>query len=128
VKEDIDSLLAKGHELASQTFDHSSCRAVSLSVFQDDVRNGREGVEEIAGHGSANFAYPYGHVTLWAKRKLGPELTSSRGIFPGLNGPEIDLSLLRANRLYGDVDECGQDVTVIGRSVLGLKVKQGTPK
>ena len=120
MKEDIDSLLAKGHELASQTFDHSSCRAVSLS--------GREGVEEIAGHGSANFAYPYGHVTLWAKRKLGPELTSSRGIFPGLNGPEIDLSLLRANRLYGDVDECGQDVTVIGRSVLGLKVKQGTPK
>ena len=29
---------------------------------------------------------------------------SCRGIYGGVNGPDLDLNLLRANSLYGDVD------------------------
>ena len=100
--EDLQALLDKGHELGTQTFRHSSCRAVPFAAFERDVLEGMEAVERITGHNSTNFAYPYGDVTLRSKRLLGPALTSSRSVIPGLNGPMVDLNLLRANRLYGD--------------------------
>lgn len=102
--EDLHSLLRKGHELASHTYSHISCRSVSSGIFLEDVRKGKKAIEEETGMQSSNFAYPFGHVTLQTKRIVGFELASARGIVPGFNGPEIDLNLLRANRLYGDVD------------------------
>jgi peptidoglycan/xylan/chitin deacetylase (PgdA/CDA1 family) len=102
--EDIDSLLECGHELGSHTFSHISSRSVSYAVFREDVNKGAIAIEKASGLSSPNFAYPFGAVTLQAKRKLGRELSSARGIVPGFNGPEIDLNLLRANGLYGDVD------------------------
>jgi peptidoglycan/xylan/chitin deacetylase (PgdA/CDA1 family) len=105
VEDDLDSLVARGHELGTQTFHHSSCRSVPLAAFLDDVQQGMKAMEKIKGHNAANFAYPYGHVTLGSKKVLGPVLTSSRSIFSGVNGPEIDLNLLRANKLYGDVEQ-----------------------
>ncbi len=104
VENDLHSLVEKGHELGTQTFRHSSGRSVSLADLQDDVQKGMQAVEDLAGHSSANFAYPYGHITLRAKKTLGPRLTSSRSVVPGLNGPEVDLNLLRANRLYGGME------------------------
>jgi peptidoglycan/xylan/chitin deacetylase (PgdA/CDA1 family) len=101
--EDIDSLLEKGHELASHTFSHISARAVSCAAFCADVKKGNKAVEEVSGVDSTNFAYPFGHVTLQTKRALAG-LTSARSIVPGFNGPEIDLNLLRANSLYGNLD------------------------
>jgi peptidoglycan/xylan/chitin deacetylase (PgdA/CDA1 family) len=101
---DLQSLLEQGHEIASHTFQHSSCRSVSLSAFQADVQKGMQAVERLTGCSSRNFAYPYGDVTLAAKKALAPSLASARSILPGFNGPEIDLNLLRANRLYGDID------------------------
>src|ERR1017187_7255758 len=107
--EDIHSLLQEGHELASHTFSHISCRSVSGSIYQDDVDRGRKGIADVAGVAdSGNFAYPFGDVTLKIKRTLGPRMCSSRSIIPGLNGPDVDLNLLRANRLYGDLDQFGE--------------------
>jgi peptidoglycan/xylan/chitin deacetylase (PgdA/CDA1 family) len=103
-REDIDSLLEDGHELASHTFHHISCHSVSCAAFREDVKKGREAVEEVTGYDSPNFAYPFGDVTLRIKRTLGFDLGSARSIFPGLNGPVIDLNLLRANSLYGDLE------------------------
>jgi len=117
VEDDLRPLLEKGHELGTQTFHHSSCRSVPLSSFRDDVQKGMKAVEELAGHNSTNFAYPYGHVTLRSKKALGPVLTSSRSIIPGLNGPDVDLNLLRANRLYGDADTSQQAQDLISENV-----------
>jgi peptidoglycan/xylan/chitin deacetylase (PgdA/CDA1 family) len=102
--QDVEALLEKGHELASHTFHHISCRAVSYATFADDVEDGRKAITEAAGVDSGNFAYPFGDVTFEGKRSLGPGLTSARGIFGGLNGAEIDLNLLRANSLYGGLE------------------------
>ncbi len=102
-REDLDALLDDDHELASHTFSHVSCRSVSGSAFVREVEKGRRAIEELTGHvDSGNFAFPFGDVTLNAKRALGRGVASSRGIRHGLNGPEIDLNLLRANSLYGN--------------------------
>jgi peptidoglycan/xylan/chitin deacetylase (PgdA/CDA1 family) len=100
--EDLDCLLADGHELASHTYGHVSCYSVSRSTFIREVAKGRKAIEEITGQvDSGNFAFPFGEVTLNAKRDLGRGVASCRGIWQGFNGPEVDLNLLRANSLYG---------------------------
>lgn len=103
-QEDLGSVLDRGHELASHTFSHLSARRAGYDVFEHDVEIGEQAIQERMGvPGSGNFAYPYGDVTLGAKKKLGPKLMSCRGTCGGLNGPDVDLNLLRANSLYGDL-------------------------
>jgi len=103
-EEDIYELHEKGHEIASQTFHHSSCRSVSISAFQADVRKGMKAIELLTGDEVMNFAYPYGHATFRSKKRLEPFLVSARSVIPGFNGPEVDLNLLLANSLYGGLD------------------------
>jgi peptidoglycan/xylan/chitin deacetylase (PgdA/CDA1 family) len=102
---DLCSLVDRGHELASHTFSHASARNVGFHVFRRDVEKGEIAIQESIGtRSSRNFAYPYGDVTLRAKRELGLQMRSCRGTCGGFNGPLVDLNLLRANSLYGDVD------------------------
>lgn len=103
--QDLESLLSDGHEVGCHTFSHISCRRVPFEAFENDVRRGCEAVCEITGKEKVNFAYPFGHVTITAKRRLGFQMGSSRGIYGGLNARTADLNLLRANSLYGDVDQ-----------------------
>jgi peptidoglycan/xylan/chitin deacetylase (PgdA/CDA1 family) len=101
---DLEAVVEAGHELASHTYHHISSRAVSGAGFYQDVEKGRKAIEEVVGAESGNFAYPFGDVTLAAKKTVGPAMGSCRSIFPGLNGPEADLNLLRANSLYGGLE------------------------
>ncbi len=117
IAEDLDALVARGHELGTQTFHHSSGRALPLPKFVDDVQQGIRAMEKIKGNNAANFAYPYGHASFGSKRTLGPVLTSSRSIFPGVNGPEIDLNLLLANRLYGGLEQARAVEDLIAENV-----------
>jgi peptidoglycan/xylan/chitin deacetylase (PgdA/CDA1 family) len=114
--DDLDSLLDRGHELASHTYSHLSARSASYAAFCQDAEKGRQAVERMTGTDASNFAYPFGHVTLRAKPALGLTFASVRGIFPGLNGPEADLNLLRANSLYGDLDGAGRVETLIAEN------------
>ena len=102
--EDIQSLLLQGHELGGHTFAHSSCRRVSSKQFEQDVLAGCDAIHRATACEARHFAYPYGHVTLGLKKSLGQQMQSCRGTQGGINGPVIDLNLLRANSLYGDID------------------------
>jgi peptidoglycan/xylan/chitin deacetylase (PgdA/CDA1 family) len=105
-EEDLFSLLDRGHELASHTFSHLSARRTSCDAFVRDAEKGEDAIREKMGiSGSSNFAYPYGDVTPRVKRRLGARLTSCRGTTGGLNGPDVDLNLLSANSLYGDLEQ-----------------------
>jgi len=115
--DDLRALLDKGHELGSHTFHHSSARSVSCSDFQADVESGSKAVELLTGQDSTNFAYPFGCVTLGVKKTIGEFVSSARGIVPGINGPDVDLNLLRANRIYGDIDAARQIKELILRNV-----------
>jgi peptidoglycan/xylan/chitin deacetylase (PgdA/CDA1 family) len=124
--EDLRSLLEKGHELGTQTCHHVSSRELSSQAFRRDVEQGIFEVERIAGHPARNFSYPYGHVTLGTKKHLESVVSSARSIFPGINGPgingpaigpQIDLNLLLANRLYGDMPGAPQIQQLIRQNV-----------
>jgi peptidoglycan/xylan/chitin deacetylase (PgdA/CDA1 family) len=104
-QEDIDSLLADGHELGCHTFSHVSCRTVSLRSFESDVLKGRQAIRTLTGYDAENFAYPRGHVTIRSKKRIGALMSSCRGIYGGINNLAADLNLLRANSLYGDIDQ-----------------------
>jgi peptidoglycan/xylan/chitin deacetylase (PgdA/CDA1 family) len=107
--EDLVSVVERGHELASHTFGHLSARQVSYQAFHRDVDKGEQAIqEEMLLSTSGNFAYPYGEVTLGVKKKLGSHFMSCRGTYGGVNGPDVDLNLLRANSLYGDLDHGGE--------------------
>lgn len=102
-QDDLISLVQDGHEVASHTLRHISSRSTSSAAFQDDVERGRTALVNAVGISAANFAYPFGHVTFGTKKAVGAKMSSCRGTFPGINGPQVDLNLLRANSLYGDV-------------------------
>ena len=104
VQRDLDRLLDNGHELGCHTYSHISCRNVPFRFFEADVEKDRVAIHQLTGYDAGNFAYPYGHVSLWCKRRIGGQVESARGIFGGINGPIADLNLLRANSLYGHVE------------------------
>lgn len=115
---DLHSLVERGHEIASHTFAHVSSQKVSLTAFCDEVQRGMKAVEQIATQCSRNFAYPYGEITLGAKKMLAPYVSSARSIIPGANGPLIDLNLLHANSIYGDGDTCSRISNLIAQNVM----------
>jgi peptidoglycan/xylan/chitin deacetylase (PgdA/CDA1 family) len=105
-RDDLVHAVSRGHELAVHGFQHLSARRTPVEAFvRDVVRCETEMRQQVSVGVSRNFAYPYGEVTLSTKQRLGPLMMSSRGTIGGLNGPDVDLNLLRANRLYGDVNQ-----------------------
>lgn len=102
--DDLERVLADGHEVQGHTFSHSSCRRMSPEAFERDVVKGQEAIHRITGRDVSHFAYPFGHVTLQAKKRLGTHLRSCRGTQGGINGPMADLNLLRAESVYGSLE------------------------
>jgi peptidoglycan/xylan/chitin deacetylase (PgdA/CDA1 family) len=104
---DLRTLVERGHEVANHTYNHLSARSTPIEEFLEDAYYGEETIRESIGlSASNNFAYPYGEVTLATKKQLGRRMKSCRGTCRGLNGPDVDLNLLRANHLYGGIDQC----------------------
>ena len=101
-EQDLEELVSRGHELGGHTVNHVSCRNTSLRVFRQEVLAGQEAVQRInRSSGLCNFAYPFGHVTMAAKKVAGAASKSCRGNLAGINRLTTDLNLLRANCLYG---------------------------
>lgn len=101
-REDLESLVEDGHELANHTFSHVSCRSLTRTKFIEEIEKGRKAIQEITGQTDCgNFAFPFGDITVSARRIVSRQVASSRSTWSGVNGPTVDLSLLRANSLYG---------------------------
>jgi peptidoglycan/xylan/chitin deacetylase (PgdA/CDA1 family) len=103
--DDLSALLTRGHELGNHTYGHSSARSLSCDDFFADVEKGKDALEKLTEHPVNSFCYPFGDVTLSTKKSLKNFVGSARGNYGGFNGPEVDLNLLRGNRVYGDIDQ-----------------------
>ena len=102
--DDLKNLLKRGHEIGGHGFRHLDARSSMPWRFLRDMELSGTAINEaLDGVKVQNFAYPYGAVTLMTKARIGAMARSCRGVYGGLNGPVVDLNLLRANGLFGGV-------------------------
>ncbi|HTZ35756.1 MAG TPA: polysaccharide deacetylase family protein [Stellaceae bacterium] len=103
---DLAAIARQGHEIACHTFSHRDCcRAAPGEIAAEIARNAAAFAALVDGAGFANFAYPFGGVSLAAKRALAGRFASCRGTGRGINRGTVDLADLSSTSLYaGDFD------------------------
>lgn len=102
---DVTALLAEGHELGCHTYSHISCRGLASYRLQRELNANLAALEEVNGQTSwDSFSYPFGDITLAAKRVVRDRFATCRGRRAGLNQNTIDLAALRSDSLYSRTD------------------------
>ncbi|MBU6326325.1 MAG: polysaccharide deacetylase family protein [Verrucomicrobia bacterium] len=103
-REDLDTLIADGHELGCHTYAHVGARQKGLVIFEEEIRRNRLRMEEILpGHALKNFAYPGGELTLRLKHRMHNHALSSRGTYNGINRRRVDLDLLLCQNMRDNI-------------------------
>lgn len=98
---DIRSAHRSGHEIACHTHSHLDCRYAPAATIESDVgKNSRTIATLIEDLAPTSFAYPYGAVSIAAKRALAGRFASCRGTGEGINQGPVDLADLRVITLY----------------------------
>jgi peptidoglycan/xylan/chitin deacetylase (PgdA/CDA1 family) len=99
--EDVRAAHAAGHEIACHTFNHVDCgRAAPSQIAAELDRSAMALADLLDGAPVDNFAYPFGGVSLIAKRAADRRFASCRGTGRGLNAGAVDLADLRSTSLY----------------------------
>lgn len=99
--QDLQSLLARGHELGCHTYSHRSVVGRSTRDLEEEIDlNARTLTQASGAHALTSFSYPLGEISFRAKRLFARRFAAARGVRPGLNHRVIDLSELRAISIY----------------------------
>jgi len=97
---DLRRLQASGHEIACHGFAHLNYQEASSDDIRRDLELNGHYLEENGIAAARNFAYPYGCVSARVKKVCKDRFHSARGVQNALNGPKVDMSLLKAVPLY----------------------------
>jgi peptidoglycan/xylan/chitin deacetylase (PgdA/CDA1 family) len=98
---DLETLQANGFDIGCHSFSHYSLdRGTSAGLAADAARNRSAFEHELHLGRPRDFCYPFGEVSLSAKRLIGHEYATARSTYPGVNSIGSDLLLLRANTLF----------------------------
>jgi len=93
---DISSLHANGHDIQCHTYSHYSTQAHPYEkVLEDSEQNHHRIREFIEDKSVDHFAFPFGEVSLAAKRELGAKFKTLRTVEQGINSGSCDLNYLR---------------------------------
>jgi peptidoglycan/xylan/chitin deacetylase (PgdA/CDA1 family) len=99
--DDLRAADAQGHEIACHTFSHRDCwRASPAEIAAEFDQNAAALAEALDGAQPSNFAYPFGGVSLTAKRAAHCRFASCRGTGRGVNRGTVDLADLSSNPIY----------------------------
>jgi peptidoglycan/xylan/chitin deacetylase (PgdA/CDA1 family) len=90
--EDIQRLMAAGHEIGCHTRTHLDCGEASAEWIDEDVTKNHQALGELGAPAPTSFAYPYGDVSTRAKRVLGDRFALMRGLHHGLICDGCDLN------------------------------------
>jgi len=94
---DLQEAFAAGHEVGCHTFSHTSVLALDDAVLKGELdRNAAWVAERLDGYKMSHFAYPYGDVSLRAKRIVGERFVHSRSVRDGVNTNGADQQNLKA--------------------------------
>lgn len=101
--DDVARVAEHGHEVGCHTYSHLDCFRASDVEIEADLARNAAAMERALGVRAPvlrHFAYPFGRLRPRHKRLLASRFVTQRSIFPGVHRTEVDLSLVRANRLY----------------------------
>jgi peptidoglycan/xylan/chitin deacetylase (PgdA/CDA1 family) len=100
-REHVKALYENGHEIGCHTFSHARVDQIDTRALEEECRRNRDTLREAcAGIELTNFCYPFGRLSLAAKRHLERRFDSCRGTYKGINAGVIDLGLLKVIQLY----------------------------
>jgi peptidoglycan/xylan/chitin deacetylase (PgdA/CDA1 family) len=94
------SLADRGHEIGCHTHAHPDVAGLDPRALGEELDRNARALAAAGCPALVSFAYPYGSLSLRAKRMVGTRFASGRGIRPGVNRGRIDLALLRARSVY----------------------------
>ena len=94
------NLAANRHELGGHTSSHINVQRVAPDQLIADIAANISAIAALSGQAPTSFAYPFGVVSLNAKRLLASRFAGLRGIQSGINRGWIDLAHLHAHELY----------------------------
>lgn len=98
---EVAALLDAGHEIGCHTHSHLMAEEAAPGAFALDLeRNAGPLAELMGGRPCESFAYPFGSITLEAKRAAGARFSNCRCTWPRVNRGVADLNLLSAAPLY----------------------------
>ena len=98
---ELEDLNARGHEIACHTYSHPKLPDLTTDELRAEIDRNAAFLKHCCGDvGPYNFSYPYGAVSPGAKRVAGKYYSSCRGTSHGINTGTLDLSLLKAVRIY----------------------------
>lgn len=99
--DDLRAAHAHGHEIACHTYHHRDCARLMPGDIADEIdRNAVALAQVLGGAAIANFAYPFGGVSLSAKSELATRFASCRGTGRGINRGTVDLADLFSTSIY----------------------------
>ena len=100
--DDIRMLVEHGHDIQCHSYSHYQLSHGSAQGLYQDARKNRAFLKEniIPEHSIEHFSYPFGEVSVSAKRLLLRDYKTLRSVYPGVNIGRVDLGLLRANPIY----------------------------
>ncbi len=103
-RNDMSAVHEKGHHIDGHTFSHISARSVPLDIFLSDIEKNKAAFAEIGLPIPRTFAYPYGEVSLEAKKALSEIYPLLRGIHSPNGQTALDLNQTASQRLYSGED------------------------
>ena len=100
--DDLRALADRGHQIACHSYAHLGLRGQSAQALRWDAARNRQVLADALGVAAVeDFAWPYGEVSLRAKRRLLRSYRSLRTTHPGIHSGRFDLGALRSVALYG---------------------------
>ncbi len=105
VEADARRLSDAGHEIACHTFTHLDCGQARERAILDDVDRNAEALKAWGASPAESFAYPYGDVSVPAKRALGGRFRTLRTVQAGLVEDGADANQLPSVGIEGPEGE-----------------------
>ncbi len=102
-RQDVQDLAADGHEIGCHTYHHIDAQRISVEAYRASLMENQKQIRTLFPELTLeSFSYPFGGITPSAKKVAGEHYTTCRTIWPGINKKNVDLRLLRANKLYSN--------------------------
>jgi peptidoglycan/xylan/chitin deacetylase (PgdA/CDA1 family) len=100
-RRDIELLHQQGHDIGCHTYSHYRLNLGSADEMMLDAEKNLQTLSRwLDGKPIEHFSYPFGLVSLKAKKLLSKHYKTMRSSRPGINSKRTDFNLLRATSIY----------------------------